>query len=47
VIGYAEMLQERAKEVGETPFIPDLQKVHAAGRELLRLVVENFASNSS
>jgi class 3 adenylate cyclase len=42
VIGYSEMLQERAKELGEIPFIPDLQKVHTAGRELLRLIVQNF-----
>src|SRR6266478_7621240 len=44
VIGYAEMLQEQAKELGLDSFIPDLQKVHAAGRHLLDLILENFAS---
>ena len=42
VIGYAEMLQEQAKESGQDSFIPDLQKVHAAGRRLLELILENF-----
>src|SRR5438128_6223384 len=44
VIGYAEMLEEQAKELGQDSFIPDLQKVHAAGRHLLDLILENFAS---
>jgi adenylate cyclase len=44
VIGYAEMLQEQAKESGQDSFIPDLQKVHAAGRRLLDLILENFTS---
>src|SRR5437588_7638551 len=44
VIGYAEMLQEQAKELGHDSFASDLQKVHSAGRRLLELIVENFAS---
>src|SRR5438046_3564274 len=44
VIGYAEMLQEQAKELGHDSFASDLQKVHSAGRRLLDLIVENFAS---
>src|SRR5207247_4355039 len=44
VIGYAEMLQEQAKELGQDSFVPDLQKVHTAGRHLLDLILENFAS---
>ncbi|MBA2585824.1 MAG: response regulator [Chthoniobacterales bacterium] len=44
VIGYAELLQEEAKELGQDSFIPDLQKVHVAARHLLDLIVENFAS---
>src|SRR5437762_586044 len=31
-------------ELGQDSFIPDLQKVHAAGRHLLDLILENFAS---
>src|SRR5437588_4592871 len=44
VIGYAEMLQEQAKELGHESFASDLQNVHTAGRRLLELIVENFAS---
>jgi CheY-like chemotaxis protein/class 3 adenylate cyclase len=44
VIGYAEMLQEQAKELGHDSFASDLQKVHTAGRRLLDLIVENFSS---
>jgi adenylate cyclase len=44
VIGYAEMLQEQAKELGHDSFASDLQKVHTAGRHLLDLIVENFVS---
>jgi PAS domain S-box-containing protein len=38
IIGYSEMLQEDAADVGQTDFIPDLQKIHGAGRHLLTLI---------
>ncbi|MFN8633541.1 MAG: GAF domain-containing protein [Chloroflexota bacterium] len=38
IIGYSEMLQEEAEEVGDEAFIPDLQKVNAAGKHLLGLI---------
>src|SRR5829696_9157994 len=38
IIGYSEMLQEEAEEIGEETFIPDLQKVNAAGKHLLGLI---------
>ena len=38
IIGYSEMLQEEAEEVGEEAFIPDLQRVNAAGKHLLGLI---------
>src|SRR6184192_897584 len=44
VIGYAEMLQEQAKDLGYDSFASDLQKVHTAGRRLLDLILENFNS---
>jgi len=44
VIGYAEMLQEQAIDLGHDSFAADLQNVHTAGRRLLDLIVENFAS---
>lgn len=41
VIGYAEILQEQAKELGRDSFVSDLEKVHTAARHLLNLIVEN------
>src|SRR5213076_2228371 len=38
IIGYSEMLQEEAEEIGEEAFIPDLQKINAAGKHLLGLI---------
>ncbi|UCF39864.1 MAG: response regulator [Gemmatimonadota bacterium] len=38
IIGYSEMLQEDAEEAEQSSFIPDLEKIHAAGRHLLALI---------
>jgi signal transduction histidine kinase len=38
VIGYSEMLQEEAQEVGNAEFVGDLSKIHGAGRHLLALI---------
>src|SRR5206468_322412 len=38
IIGYSEMLQEEADDVGEQAFLPDLQKINAAGKHLLGLI---------
>ncbi len=38
VIGYSEMLVEEAQEAGQDAFIPDLEKIRAAGRHLLDLI---------
>ena len=38
VIGYSEMLQEEAEDLGEEAFLPDLQKINAAGKHLLGLI---------
>ena len=38
IIGYSEMLQEEAGELGEESFVPDLQKIHSAGRHLLTVI---------
>jgi signal transduction histidine kinase/DNA-binding response OmpR family regulator len=40
IIGYSEMLQEEAEDLGQPHFVPDLQKIHAAGRHLLHLINE-------
>lgn len=38
IIGYSEMLMEEAEDMGQDDFIPDLSKIHAAGRHLLNLI---------
>ncbi|HVK01959.1 MAG TPA: response regulator [Armatimonadaceae bacterium] len=38
IIGYAEMLAEQAEEEGQRGFVPDLEKIRAAGRQLLVLL---------
>jgi signal transduction histidine kinase/CheY-like chemotaxis protein/ligand-binding sensor domain-containing protein len=38
IIGYSEMLQEEAEDLGQQNFIPDLQKIHGAGKHLLSLI---------
>src|SRR5262249_37899969 len=38
IIGYSEMLQEEAEELGQEDFTPDLQKIHTAGQHLLTLI---------
>ncbi|HMA43575.1 MAG TPA: response regulator [Gemmatimonadales bacterium] len=38
IIGYSEMLQEDAAERGDSAAVPDLQKIHAAGKHLLALI---------
>lgn len=42
IIGYTEMLIEQAQEEGQIGFIPDLRTTHAAGKELLALINNNF-----
>jgi signal transduction histidine kinase/putative methionine-R-sulfoxide reductase with GAF domain len=38
IIGYSEMLQEEAEELGEETFLPDLRRINAAGKHLLGLI---------
>jgi len=38
IIGYSEMLQEEAEDVGDEAYLPDLQKINAAGKHLLGLI---------
>ena len=38
VIGYSEMLEEDAEDGGWSELIPDLKKIHAAGKHLLGLI---------
>ncbi len=38
IIGYSELLVEEAQESGEEHLVPDLHKIHKAGKHLLRLI---------
>jgi len=38
IIGYSEMLQEDAEEIGQESFVPDLIKIHTSGKHLLALI---------
>ncbi|HZO31969.1 MAG TPA: GAF domain-containing protein [Chloroflexota bacterium] len=38
VIGYSEMLQEEAEDLDADTFLPDLQRINAAGKHLLGLI---------
>jgi GAF domain-containing protein/DNA-binding response OmpR family regulator len=38
IIGYSEMLQEEAEDLGYEDFTPDLQKIQFAGKHLLALI---------
>lgn len=38
IIGYSEMLQEDAKDLDRESLIPDLKRIHGAGRHLLGLI---------
>jgi PAS domain S-box-containing protein len=38
IIGYSEMLQEEAEDLDAEAFLPDLQRINAAGKHLLGLI---------
>ncbi|MDT8369244.1 MAG: response regulator [Longimicrobiales bacterium] len=38
VLGYSEMLAEEAEEDGNDSYLPDIEKIHAAGKHLLNLI---------
>src|SRR5690606_34396639 len=40
IIGYSEMLEEEAEDLGQAEFLPDLKKIQAAGKHLLGLINE-------
>jgi signal transduction histidine kinase len=42
IIGYAELLAERAEESGDERFAPDLRKISAAGYRMLALIEDIF-----
>lgn len=42
IIGYSEMLMDPAVEQSRGDFVPDVQKIHAAGKQLLALIEHHF-----
>jgi PAS domain S-box-containing protein len=38
IIGYSEMLEEELEDLGQAELVPDLKKIHSAGRHLLSLI---------
>lgn len=38
ILGYSEILREEAEDLGQEDFIPDLTKIHSAGKHLLGLI---------
>jgi len=46
IIGYSEMLEEQAQEVGLEHLVPDLASVRGAGQQLLRLIDSHFYSTT-
>ncbi len=38
IIGYSEMLQDEAEDLGQEDFVPDLKNIQAAGKHLLNLI---------
>ena len=40
IIGYSEMMEEEAQELGQEGFLPDLRNINAAGKHLLELINE-------
>lgn len=38
IIGYSEMLKEEAEDLGHDAYLPDLTKIHGAGKHLLELI---------
>ncbi len=44
ILGYSELLIEQMKDSGHEEFIPYLEKIRKAGRELLVMMTDNFKS---
>ena len=44
ILGYSELMIEQMQSQGNEEFIPYLERIRAAGQELLRLMTDNFSS---
>jgi signal transduction histidine kinase len=45
IIGYSELLTEQAQEEGQQGFVPDLQKIRAAGQQMLDLLNSGMSTS--
>ena len=45
IIGYSELLLEETEEAGLSGYLSDLQRIHAAGGELLAFLSENLSGD--
>lgn len=44
ILGYSELLIEQMQEVKSEEYVPYLEKIQKAGRELAEMMTENFQS---
>ena len=44
ILGYSELMIEQMREAGNEEFIPYLEKIRSAGKQLLEMMTENFRS---
>ena len=44
ILGYSELMIEQMRESGNEEFIPYLEKIRSAGKELLEMMTDNFKS---
>ncbi|MEO8194908.1 MAG: histidine kinase dimerization/phospho-acceptor domain-containing protein [Gemmatimonadales bacterium] len=42
ILGYSELLIEQVQEAGHEEFVPYLEKIRTAGRQLLEMMKDNF-----
>jgi signal transduction histidine kinase len=45
ILGYSELLIEQMKDSGNDEFIPYVEKIRKAGRELLEIMKDNFQAS--
>jgi signal transduction histidine kinase len=44
ILGYSELLIEQMQDAGSEKYVPHLEKIRKAGRELVDMLKENFQS---
>lgn len=47
ILGYSELLIEEMQESGHEEFIPHVEKIRKAARELVTMMAENFSSKQA